>query len=146
MPKENHIGKNNPFYGKKHKEESKRKMSESHKGKVFSEEHKRKLSIKAKENPPIFQFKNGKEHVKWIGGKENFFHAQARKVMKKHLGRNLFVNEVVHHIDGNYKNNKIDNLKLFNSHSEHIEFHWKLQKENGSNGRMIALKSYEELF
>jgi hypothetical protein len=37
-------GENHFLYGKKHSEETKRKMSESHKNKKISEEHKKKLS------------------------------------------------------------------------------------------------------
>jgi group I intron endonuclease len=43
---ENHhdvSGENNPMYGKNHKEESRKKMSEKHSGKVLTEEHKRKV-------------------------------------------------------------------------------------------------------
>lgn len=45
-------GDKNPFFGKKHTEETKKKISESKKGqlkgRVFSEEHRRKLSESAK--------------------------------------------------------------------------------------------------
>lgn len=46
-------GKNNPFYGKKHSEESRRKMSESRKGKSPSNETLRKMSenFKGENNP-----------------------------------------------------------------------------------------------
>ncbi len=37
-------GKNNPFYGKHHTEETKKKLSEMFKGRVVSEERKRKIS------------------------------------------------------------------------------------------------------
>ena len=37
-------GEKNPFYGKKHSEESKKKNSEAHIGKVLSEESKKKMS------------------------------------------------------------------------------------------------------
>lgn len=37
-------GQNNPFYGKKHTEEAKRKMSQKMSGRSISEEHKRKIS------------------------------------------------------------------------------------------------------
>ena len=37
-------GKHNPFYGKKHSDETIRKLSLAHKGKRLSEEHKKKLS------------------------------------------------------------------------------------------------------
>ena len=45
-----------------------------------------------------------------------------RLVMEKHLGRYLKKKEVVHHIDGNKKNNDINNLMLFPTHSAHIHF------------------------
>lgn len=41
-------GKENPFYGKHHTEESKRKMSEAHKNKKLTEEHKYKISKNSK--------------------------------------------------------------------------------------------------
>lgn len=37
-------GEDNPFFGKKHSEETRRKLSESHKGKHLSEETRRKMS------------------------------------------------------------------------------------------------------
>lgn len=48
-----------------------------------------------------------------------------RLVMEKYLGRYLFPEEVVHHIDGDFKNNKIENLWLFKNVSEHTLFHKK---------------------
>ena len=41
-------GENNPFYGKHHSEETKKKMSEANKGREFSKQHKEKLSEQAK--------------------------------------------------------------------------------------------------
>ena len=43
-----YCGESNPFYGKHHSEESKRKNSESHKGKTLSEETKKKISVNHK--------------------------------------------------------------------------------------------------
>ena len=51
-----------------------------------------------------------------------------RFVMEQHLGRHLTKDEVVHHIDGNPKNNSIDNLVVL-SRSEHTKIHRKQQKE-----------------
>ena len=46
-----------------------------------------------------------------------------RYVMEKHLGRKLTKKEVVHHIDENRSNNKIQNLHLYKSHSQHVTEH-----------------------
>jgi len=48
--------------------------------------------------------------------------AEHRYVMSKHLRRPLELGEMVHHIDGNTKNNDIRNL-LITSHNEHIILH-----------------------
>ena len=45
-----------------------------------------------------------------------------RYVMEQHLGRPLEPNEVVHHKDGDKRNNDIDNLEL-TSRSEHSRMH-----------------------
>lgn len=45
---------------------------------------------------------------------------QHRLVMEEHLGRYLLPEEIVHHKDGNRSNNKISNLTLFSSQSEHL--------------------------
>lgn len=41
-------------------------------------------------------------------------------VMESHLGRLLQEDEVVHHRNGNRKDNNIDNLELFASNAEHL--------------------------
>lgn len=43
-----------------------------------------------------------------------------RLVMEQHLGRYLDPREVVHHKDGDKKNNSIENLELFSQNSAHL--------------------------
>ena len=62
----------------------------------------------------------------------NGYVRQHRLVMEKHLGRYLLPTEKVHHIDGNKQNNKIKNLELLNSQSEHIK---KYHKDFGIDTR-----------
>lgn len=47
-----------------------------------------------------------------------------RLVMSAHIGRPLKKREVVHHINGDKKDNRIDNLELFENQSEHEKKHY----------------------
>lgn len=46
-----------------------------------------------------------------------------RRVMAEKIGRMLLQGEVVHHIDGDNRNNDPGNLMLFANHSEHLKYH-----------------------
>mgnify|MGYP000939239623 CR=1 FL=1 len=49
-----------------------------------------------------------------------------RVVAERLLGRPLVECEVVHHIDGDKRNNRPDNIQIFPSQSEHAEYHARL--------------------
>lgn len=51
---------------------------------------------------------------------------QHRVVMERKIGRKLRKGEIVHHKDGDKKNNSIRNLQLLKNQSEHIKLHLKL--------------------
>jgi hypothetical protein len=90
---------------------------------------------------PNYIPKIGLQHGMWKGGitYENGYrlvraegHPKADKhgkylgehilVMEKHLGRYLYDNEVVHHINGKRDDNLIDNLQLM-TRSDHSKYH-----------------------
>lgn len=56
-----------------------------------------------------------------------------RKVMEDHLGRFLDPSERIHHIDGDKTNNRIENLQLFSSSSDHTKLHDMVRKRDALN-------------
>jgi len=52
-----------------------------------------------------------------------------RYVMEQEIGRLLTSEEVVHHNNKDRKDNRIENLRLFNNQKEHIRHHNQLKKQ-----------------
>ena len=84
----------------------------------------------------------GKNNPNWNGGRKTYrggyvylkspnhpfatasgYVAEHRLVMEAHLGRTLLPTEVVHHINGDTADNRIENLMLFSDGVKHTRFH-----------------------
>ena len=81
---------------------------------------------------PSSAIRIGKKNPFWKGGKSlsptgymlirinNKYVYEHRYIMEKHIKRKLKKGETIHHINRNKLDNRIENLKLYKSHSEHI--------------------------
>jgi hypothetical protein len=64
---------------------------------------------------------NGRTYAKYYG------RLQHRLIAEQKLGRKLSKDEVVHHIDGDRRNNDPDNLVVMTA-AEHLQFHVRLHR------------------
>ena len=72
----------------------------------------------------------------WKGFKK--YVLEHRDIMEKELGRKLNKTEIVHHINGDKKDNRIENLKIIKNNSIHTELHSRNKKRN-KKGQFIKL-------
>lgn len=117
------IGMAPPNLGKKDSQEVRKKKSES-----------LKLAFKEGRAIPL----KGKLHPRWTGFDKNCYRRvrskrfkngyklEHRLIVEKHLGRRLRPKEVIHHINGNPMDNRIENLMLLKSRSDHSLLHGRL--------------------
>lgn len=127
------------FIGKKRPECDKKKISETMKKLVRTPEHRKNNALAHPRGDKCWNWKGGR-HIEAKGyvmllkpehpnSDTKGYIMEHRVVMEKHLGRYLLKNiEIVHHIDGNKQNNKIDNLLLFPSYEAHTTYHEQLKK------------------
>lgn len=101
----------------------------------------------------LWEFERGPHNPHWRGGfyrHSNGYirvwapehpHAESRGyvmehrlVMEEHLGRYLTRDEVVHHINEQRDDNRIENLMLFSDNAEHLKHHIALEQSyKGAN-------------
>lgn len=93
--------------------------------------------------------KTGEKHPGWKGGKytnyagymyiykpthpfatKTGYVREHRLVMEAFVGRYLTETEVIHHKNHNKKDNRIENLILFETHAKHLTYEYK-NKERG---------------
>lgn len=85
------------------------------------------------------EWRQNKDGYFWRHKKGGGHEFQHRKVMEEHLGRSLLKGETVHHINGDRKDNRIENLELWSTSQppgQRVEDKIKWAKE--------ILKIYEE--
>lgn len=64
---------------------------------------------------------------------ESYYVYEHRIVMARHINRPLWSEEVVHHINGDRADNRIENLQLFHTQGAHSKYHAKLRRDNASS-------------
>lgn len=70
---------------------------------------------------------DGKGYMRrWIGGNNGKNYREHRMVMENYLGRKLLDTEIVHHINHNKLDNRIENLRVL-TQSEHAKYHRSLK-------------------
>ena len=134
------------IYGKKKAEEIRKKIGKNsakvNLGKKLSAKTRHRISMKRKENiaKGIISIPKGKNHPSWKNGrikeKEGYIYIRKpehpnsnatgyvfehRLVMEKYLDRYLEPEEEIHHINGIKDDNRIENLRLYENHSEHAK-------------------------
>jgi hypothetical protein len=143
------------FKGHKHTPEACAKISAARKGQLKSAKTRAKMSVAQKGHlvspearKKMAMAKCGNKSNHWKGGRilcNNAYVSlfrpnhpfadgkgyvrEHRLFMEAHIGRVLLPTELVHHINGDTGDNRIENLMLFSSNNEHAKYHWTKRKK-----------------
>jgi len=144
--KKSYEDRRSPTFGKKHSLETKEKISKALKGRKLKNSTKQKLreinlgkecSLETKRK--MSEARKGKgigpSNYGWKGGTRTYYSNLARRTWEKRYKRKIPKNHEIHHIDFNYRNNKISNLKLV-SIKEHRLIHLPPDRKIGINKKI----------
>lgn len=128
-------------------EESRKRMGDAHRGKHLSEEQRRKISEK---NSCNYNGLNGYGHTKKHNRgyvlvyvpKHPHAHSDGyvmihTVLMERSIGRYLTEDEVVHHVNHDRTDNRLENLVLMDK-KEHMSMHMKERHEKRRNDLLTA--------
>jgi len=137
--------------GKKHSEETKRKISAAHRGKPLSAATRANMS-RARKGTQM-----GPDHPNWKGGQwadadgrvyvyrpdhpranHKGYILRAHLVMESIIGRYVLPGEVVHHRNEDPSDDNRKNLRLFPSKGAHIAFHNTGKNRKGQGRKMLT--------
>lgn len=107
----------------------------------FSKNSKRMTKMNKELNPsrmtPEVRVKLRSSHLdtgKGLSYKKLYGRHEHRVVAERMLGRKLNPGEIVHHIDGDKRNNDPENLIVMKNQSEHLEWHLMLDDKYSKGG------------
>jgi hypothetical protein len=108
---------------KKHSKKTKNKMSIAHKGEYIGDKNPNWKGGRTKNKGYIKICLSPDNPFISMTPKDDNIIMEHRLIMAKHLGRCLESYEMVHHINNIRDDNRIENLELINSFSEHINLY-----------------------
>lgn len=141
----------NQWKGKHLSEHSKQLLREQRLDKKLSDETKKKIGDAHRGKPKKYfkkRLKNKQGYILlWCPdhpmSQSNGYIKEHRLVMSNHLQRFLGSSEIVHHLNEVKDDNRIENLELKVSKSEHMKIHWDEKRKKEHSEFIKELRKYK---